>query len=137
MDSDSVLRSDQILVDEDQIMKAFVSARPVFNLVVTKTLINSLCELSQLHYDYKCKKASEFGGFLFGCKNFFDHTESVCELQSFDWDQIDTIMKITELLSYAIINPPEVKEIQTFQCVIQQAISNYRSVADSWNVEVG
>tara|TARA_R110002033_G_scaffold93339_3_gene142584 strand:+ start:14362 stop:14805 length:444 start_codon:yes stop_codon:yes gene_type:complete len=46
-------------------MEIKIKYEPVFELTLTKQVVESLVELSESHYDYACKRALAQGGLLF------------------------------------------------------------------------
>lgn len=73
-----------------------IYGRPEFQIPMSESLVISLCECSRLHYDGLCKKASEYGNFLYGLRmaTEFNKKDYVATLTM---HHLDTLLKITEV----------------------------------------
>lgn len=94
-------------------MKIALQARVEFYLPLTALDIETLCMLSNAHYDGRCKESSRVGGFLYGWRNYVD-TWRICDTPLKDqiihasWDDLDTCLKIMERPTRMLIdNQPD------------------------------
>ena len=60
-----------------------------YNFSLDKEQVDVLVELSAVHYDFACWKASQVGGFLFGWANFPENINA-------NTRELDTCLKIIE-----------------------------------------
>ena len=81
-------------------MQITITAKPVFNFVISNNELTILLGLSENHYDAKCKSISKSGGFLFGWQNMmlsdngFTWKEETTVAATFD--QLDILLKVLE-----------------------------------------
>jgi len=78
-------------------------------LQITRSELDHMIECSQAHYDWKCKAASQQGGFLYGWRNMFELDEpgiKTLEVQA-NWDTVDTLCKMLEGEQYMRHLAPE------------------------------
>lgn len=77
--------------------------RVEIDLELTKAEVEHLMACSKAHYDYKCKQASEVGGFIYGWRNHFeldpetgDGPEATTSVRA-TWHEMDLACKILEV----------------------------------------
>lgn len=121
-------------------MKVVLAARIEFYLSLTALDIETLCMLSNAHYDGRCKASGQIGGFLYGWRN---HVEA-WELYNLpkkkkkeqtvraSWDDLDTCLKIMEWPTRMLIDkqPARVAAVQNmnkhFLAVMRLANEKYK-----------
>ena len=85
-------------------MKISIYATPKFCFEVDKSLVESLMQLSEMHYDGTCRKAHMLGGFLYGWNNMVQFREQCPPEEkepvfvTCDFRELDTVAKICEFL---------------------------------------
>lgn len=114
-------------------MQIVVRTRPVFKIELSRAAYDFIMECSKLHYDSRCKRASEVGGFLYGMGVLVDdHQTLFCDLT---FDELDTLMKILEIRHY-FHNESNV-ELRKFSNLVYRAIRTYNENASDWTFAVG
>lgn len=92
-------------------MKVELKARAKFWFNLTPAQFQALKFLSGIHYDFKCRRASEIGGFIYGWEMYLSDTPDA--MLSANWGKIDTCIKICEGMSSHFPGYPHMKEIDT------------------------
>ena len=78
--------------NKENIMEAYISVKPVFNLTLSKEIVLLLSRKSKEHYDAACRKVSEQGGFIYGWVNCIDF-DVTCDAS---FRELDLTLKICE-----------------------------------------
>lgn len=93
-------------------MEVVITAKPRFRIPLTGREAEMLVILSMAHYDSRCKAASAKDGFLTRWSTRVNHdfykeidaqegvVEGVTPIIDTSWDELDTVLKITEGVNY-------------------------------------
>jgi hypothetical protein len=114
-------------------MNIYVTAKPVFHFTLNAELNNVFIRMSEHHYDYLCKMASQMGGFLFGFRNILAWGLAPDEISKdvdLSFRDLDLLFKICE--NMAVLEKDEVLLVSRFVRNMQKAINHVEDHFANW-----
>jgi len=116
----------------DPKMKVTICARPAYLFKLPPEIVVLIKRMSDAHYDFVCKQASQPGGFIFGWMNVMRYTELELTATS---HELDTLFKICENSSF--LTNEERSSVFQVVLALHKARRKFGEVSGKWTEEVG
>lgn len=116
-------------------MKIAIRGVPAFELTLSKRLVQTLMQCSELHYDSTCKAQSKVGGFIYGANNCVGLLEKDSVTVSWTWRQCDIACKIAEFPPTGLFSDEAMTELGDFRASLFYAFRTANEVSQAWHVD--